>query len=230
MEFSLVLPIYNEARCLEKNVIKIMKYLNEFKNSYEIIIAEDGSKDKSYEIARKLSNKYDNIKTIHFEDKLGRGRALKNAFSHARGKHFGYMDIDLATEIKHLKELIEYSKKYDIVTGSRYLKNSKTNRSVKRRFFSWAYNLIARVMFKSKIYDHQCGFKAFKREKVLELNKISEHNHWFWDTEILILAQKKGYKVKEFPVTWIENRKTKVNARKDSIKMFFSLMKLRVKT
>ena len=227
--FSFVFPVFNEFKILEKNVKKVMEYLNYLEIDYEIIIAEDGSTDKTYEASLKLSEKHKNIKVIHSGKKLGRGLALKNAFQVANGKYVGYMDIDLATDIKHLKELINYVKNYDVVTGSRYLKNSITNRSVKRRFFSNGYNFLARTMFNSKIYDHQCGFKAFKREVILDINKYSENNHWFWDTEVLIIAQKKGYKVKEFPVTWIESRRTKVKATQDTYYMFLNLMKMRTK-
>ena len=227
--FSLVFPAYNEAVCLEKNVKTIVDSLNKLNIDYEIIIAEDGSTDNTYEIGLKLSKEYRNLRINHYNEKLGRGLALKKAFSLANGKYVWYMDIDLATDIKHLKELLNYVKEYDIVTGSRYLKNSVINRSIKRRGFSWVYNLLARLLFNSKIFDHQCGFKAFKRETIIELNKISENNHWFWDTEILILAQKFGYKVKEFPITWNESRRSKVKAPADSFEMFFNLMKLRIK-
>jgi len=227
--YSLVFPVFNEASCLEKNVKKVIDYLNNLKIDYEIIIAEDGSTDNTYEIGLKLSKKYRNVRITHNNKKLGRGLALKEAFSLTNGKYVGYMDIDLATDIKHLKELLGYVKEYDIVTGSRYLKNSITNRSVKRRGFSWIYNFLARFLFSSKIYDHQCGFKAFKKDKIMKLNKISRDHHWFWDTEILILAQKFGYKVKEFPVKWNEGKRSKVKAPTDSFDMFLNLMRLRVK-
>jgi len=227
--FSLVFPAYNEAARLEKNVKTIVDSLNKLNIDYEIIIAEDGSTDNTYEIGLKLSKEHRNLRINHYNEKLGRGLALKKAFSLANGKYVCYMDIDLATDIKHLKGLLNYVKGYDIVTGSRYLKNSVINRSIKRRGISWVYNFLARLLFNSKIFDHQCGFKAFKKETIIELNKISENNHWFWDTEILILAQKFGYNVKEFPITWNEGKRSKVKAPTDSFEMFFNLMKLRVK-
>jgi len=104
--YSLVFPVFNEASCLEKNVKKVIDYLNNLKIDYEIIIAEDGSTDNTYEIGLKLSKKYRNVRITHNNKKLGRGLALKEAFSLANGKYVGYMDIDLATDIKHLKELL----------------------------------------------------------------------------------------------------------------------------
>jgi len=226
---SLVFPVYNEEKNLEKNMIKTMEFLNKLKTGYEIIIAEDGSTDRTYEIGLRLSKKYKNIRVLHSSIKLGRGKALKRAFFLAKGKYVGYMDIDLATDLKSLKDLIRYVKKYDVVTGSRYLKNSKIKRTHKRIFLSWSYNFLARLLFNSRIHDHQCGFKAFKKKVVVRLNKLSNADHWFWDTEILILAQKYGYSVREFPVSWKESRKTKVNVFGDSLNMFINLIKLRMK-
>jgi len=227
--FSLVFPVYNEETLLEKNAKIVIDKLNDLKINYEIIIAEDGSTDKTYEIGKIISKKYKNVKIIHCAEKLGRGLALKKTFLLAKGEYVGYMDIDLATDVKHIKEIIDYVQKYDVVTGSRYMKNSKANRSYRRKIFSKVYNFLARFLFKSKIYDHQCGFKAFRRDVIIKLNEISENNHWFWDTEILILADKKGYNIKEFPIRWIEGNKTKVRVPTDSFSMFLNLMKLRVK-
>jgi len=228
MVYTLVFPVFNESSCLEKNIKTTIEYLDKQKIDYEIIIAEDGSTDNTYEIGLKLSKEHKKVRINHYDEKLGRGLALKKAFSKAKGEYVGYMDIDLATDIKHIIELLNYVKNYDVVTGSRYLKSSITNRSVKRRIFSWVYNFLARLFFNSIIYDHQCGFKAFKKEVVLKLNEISKDSHWFWDTEILILAQKQRYRLKEFPVEWIEKKRTKVKAPTDSYNMIFNLLKLRV--
>ncbi|MCD6093122.1 MAG: glycosyltransferase [Candidatus Aenigmarchaeota archaeon] len=122
--FSLIFPVYNESSCLEKNIKKTMNYLNDLKIKYEIIIAEDGSTDNTYGIASSLAKKYKKVRCSHYSNRLGRGLALKRAFSLAKGNIVGYMDIDLATDLRHLKELINYTKNHDIVTGSRYLKKS----------------------------------------------------------------------------------------------------------
>lgn len=227
--FSLVFPVYNESSTLEKNVKKTLVYLDNLKVDYEVIIKEDGSTDNTHKIALKLSKEYDKIRVVHDKKKIGRGQALKKAFASAHGKYVGYMDIDLATNLKHLEVLIKHIKNYDIVAGSRYIKDSKINRSIGRRMLSWLYNYLARFLFKSNIYDHQCGFKAFKKNVILKLNKLSEEKHWFWDTETLILAQKLGYSVKELPVYWSENRRTKVKISSDSINMLIKLLKLRLK-
>ena len=136
------------------------------------------------------------------------------------------MDVDLATNIKHLKDLIEAIENgYDIAIGSRLIEGSKAKRSFERLLYSKVYNFLVRALLKSKIKDHQCGFKAFKKDIVVKLGKEAKDNHWFWDTEILVLAQRKGYKIKEIPVEWTEGKDTKVR-RTDVFYMFSRILKM----
>jgi len=219
--FSLVLPAYNEAENLEKCVEEVRKTLRGVK--YEIIIAEDGSTDGTDKIAARLANKYRNITHLHHDKKLGRGLALRKAFEHAKGNEIGYIDVDLATNITHLKKLIKYAKKYDVVTGSRYLPGSKVKRPALRMYISRIYNLLVRVLIGCRIHDFQCGFKSFSKKFVKnEIFDIRETS-WAWDTIILAVAVKKGYKVKEFPIEWEEKRKGKHSI---SLKRIFNDFKI----
>ncbi|MEM5814622.1 MAG: glycosyltransferase [Candidatus Aenigmatarchaeota archaeon] len=218
--FSLVLPAHNEAPRLENSVKKIIAALKEV--DYEIIIAEDGSTDGTYDIAKRLEKANKRIRVIHAEEKLGRGKALKRAFSISKGDSVGYIDVDLATDLKYLPQLIEYSKKYDMVTGSRYTPGAKTERPLLRKFFSTCYNIIIRIFLGCKIYDSQCGFKAFSRRFVeKEIANIKE-NTWAWDTVVLVEGIKKGYSFKEFPVEWTE---MKEKAHSASFKRIYSDVK-----
>ena len=198
------------------------------RDSYEIIIAEDGSTDGTAERAEEIAQKYPYVKHIHREKRLGRGTALKNAFKQSSGEVFVYMDLDLATDLKALKPLVEAItvEGYDFSTGSRMLPESKVERSLRRSISSKTYNFLVRHMLGSKLRDHQCGFKAFKREPVLQLLDEVEATHWFWDTEIMVRAQRRGYKVKEIPVEWKSGKGTKVNLFKDSWNMGRQIMKL----
>ncbi|RLI79007.1 glycosyltransferase family 2 protein [Archaeoglobales archaeon] len=224
MKVSVVLPAYNEAKRIENAIKKTEETLKEIGCDYEIIVAEDGSTDGTDKIVQKLVN--DRIKHLHSDERLGRGKALMNAFEKANGDVVVYIDVDLATDIKHLKELINTIQiGYDVATGSRLLRESKAKRSFERELYSKVYNFLVRLFLKSKIRDHQCGFKAFRRDVVLELGKKAKDNHWFWDTEILVLAQRSGYKVKEIPVEWREGEDTKVK-RSDVLYMFSSILKM----
>ena len=224
---SLIIPTYNEADNLKNNIEKIADTLNKITTSFEIIIAEDGSSDGTDRIAEKLANKYPYIKHIHSDERLGRGKALNRAFKSSKGEIIAYMDIDLATDLRHLGELTNSIKEgYDFSTGSRMLKESDVKRSFTRSIASKGFNFMARFLLKSKIKDHQCGFKAFKRKSLFDVLDEVKDEHWFWDTEILVRAQRKGYKIKEFPVKWRSDGKTKVDLKKDIIEMGSGIIKL----
>ena len=235
MQISVVLPAYNEVDYLQPAVEKTIKALREFSDSYEIIIAEDGSTDGTAQRAEELSQENVSVRHIHREKRLGRGTALNNAFKQSRGQVLVYMDLDLATSLTYLKPLVEAItvEGYDFATGSRMLPESKAERTFSRSLSSKTYNFLVRHMLGSKLHDHQCGFKAFKREPLLELLDKVEATHWFWDTEILVRAHRQGFKIKEIAVEWKSGRGTKVNLLKDSWNMFRQIMglwwKLKVK-
>lgn len=227
IEVSLIFPAYNEAEGLEKAVYKAMDVLKEISSSYEIIIAEDGSTDGTDRIASKLSREHPHVLHIHSDQRLGRGLALKNATKSSRGQIIAYSDVDLATDMKYLKKLVESLKEgYDIAIGSRMLPESKVSRTFSRKLASKSYNFIVRKILGSKIRDHQCGFKAYKREPLLKILEDTEATHWFWDTEMLVRASLKGYRIKEIPVEWKSGRETKVHLFKDSLSMGWQILKL----
>jgi len=225
---SVVLPAYNEVNQLEGAVTKISQALKETGYAYEIVIAEDGSTDGTAERAEELAQKFSYVKHIHREKRLGRGTALNNAFRQCNGEVLVYMDLDLATDLKSLKPLIEaiVVEGYDLSTGSRMLPESKVERSLRRSISSKSYNFLVRHMLGSKVRDHQCGFKAFKKEPLMLLLGEVKATHWFWDTEIIVRAYRHGFKVKEIPVEWKSGEGTKVNLFKDSTSMFSQIMKL----
>jgi glycosyltransferase AglD len=228
VQVSVVLPAYNEVDYLQPAVEKTIQALKEFAQSYEVIIAEDGSTDGTAERAEELAQKNPGVRHIHREKRLGRGTALNNAFKQSRGEALVYMDLDLATDIKYLKPLVEAItvEGYDFATGSRLMKESRAERTFSRGFSSKTYNFLVRHMLGSKLHDHQCGFKAFKRQPLMSLIDKVEATHWFWDTEILVRAHRAGYKIKEIPVEWKSGKDTKVNLFKDSWNMFRQIMSL----
>ncbi len=227
VEVSIVFPAYNEGDKLEESVEKTIEAVKEITRSYEIIIAEDGSTDGTDKVASILSKKHSFVGHIHSEKRLGRGNALKNAFRRSKGRILIFMDVDLATDIRHLKALVDSIREgYDFATGSRMLPESKVERNLSRQIASKSYNFMVRTLLGSKVKDHQCGFKAFERDSLFKVLKEVEADHWFWDTEILVRAARKGYKIKEIPVEWKSGRKTKVNLLKDSLNMGGQVLKL----
>ncbi|WP_340100806.1 flippase-like domain-containing protein [Salinibaculum salinum] len=219
VEVSVVLPAYNEEATLRKTVTVTLDRLAAFlpDESYEVIVAEDGCEDRTPEIADELAAEYDTVRHIHSDERLGRGGALEFAFREADGETLVYFDTDLATDMRHLEELVESIRThgYDVATGSRWLPDSAADRPAKRGIPSLAYNRLVRFFLRSDVRDHQCGFKAFDREALLALVDDVDDDHWFWDTEVLVRAQRAGYRVKEFPVDWTPRGDSKVDIIRD---------------
>ena len=204
--FSLILPAYNEAGRIEDCVKEVEKHFKDIGEDYEIIIAEDGSTDGTDKIAAKLAKADKRVTHIHHDKKMGRGKAVTIAAKKAKGDRIGFMDVDMSTRMDFLKTLVEYSRKYDVVTGSRYVPGAELERPFVREFVSKTYNFLIRFLVGVEIYDSQCGFKAFSKEFVKkEMDKVEE-NSWAWDAAILIHAIKSDYTFKEFPVVWVENK------------------------
>lgn len=228
VKVTVVFPAYNEVDELEHAVDKVTQALNEFTSSYEIIIAEDGSTDGTDKLAEALAEEHPFVKHIHGEKRLGRGAALKNAFMQSSGEVLVYMDLDLATDMKHLKALVDGvdSEGYDFAIGSRMLDQSRVKRSRTRHLFSKTYNFMVRAVLGSNLQDHQCGFKAFRRESLVQLLDQVDAEHWFWDTEILVRAQRRDFRIKEIPVSWKGGRETKVRLFMDSLNMGWQIFSL----
>jgi uncharacterized protein (TIRG00374 family) len=214
---SVVLPAYNEAARIEKTLEITAETLSKITDSFEIIIAEDGSTDGTDKIASELARKYSYVIHLHSDERQGRGRALNRAFKVASGEVLCYIDVDLATDMKYLEKLVRAVsvEGYDFATGSRMMPDSDAKRPYKREFASRGYNFLVRLFLHSKLYDHQCGFKAFRRKALFEILDDVENQHWFWDTEVLVRAENKGYKILEFPVYWRHGGSSKVNLVKD---------------
>jgi glycosyltransferase involved in cell wall biosynthesis len=231
-ELSVVLPAHNEASKIEAAVRQTKQALAAFTvtAAYEILIAEDGSTDGTTDLARRIATEDPSVRHIHSDERLGRGKALNHAFKSAHGDILMYMDVDLSTDLSYIKPLINAmrAERYDFATGSRLLKESDVKRSLKRTIMSKAFNLLVRLILRSKLRDHQCGFKSFRKEALMQIVDEIEDEHWFWDTELLVRAQRSGYRVKELPVIWTDKGAagTKVNAINDSTSMFSKIITL----
>lgn len=227
---SVVLPAFNEADSLEATVERSLVALDalELDGTYELIIAEDGCTDATPEVAATLAEGHVQVRHIHSQQRLGRGRALARATEAARGDVLVYFDTDLSTDLDHLGELIEAvtSGRYDIATGSRLLAESEADRPLGRDIPSRVYNHMVRFLHGSVVYDHQCGFKAFDREVLTTLLPEIDAGHWFWDTEVLVRAQRAGYDVYEFPVYWEPRGDSTVDVPRDALHMGSQVFRL----
>ena len=224
---TVILPAYNEAERLKTAFERVKSYMESNFDEFEIIIAEDGSRDGTDAVARSISERFDFVTHLHSDERLGRGKALNRAIKSARYEFVMYMDVDLSTDLKHIRDVyMALNSGYDIAIGSRLLSGSVAKRPAFRELPSRVYNLLVRLMLGSKIRDHQCGFKGFRKSRILPILDRIRDNHWFWDTELLVLAQREGLRIREIPVRWEHGGESKVNVLRDSAYMFRSILRM----
>lgn len=228
---DIVLPVYNEEKILKKNVLRLMSFLkNNIRQNWKIIISNNGSTDRTINIAKELAAKHTEIGYLDLSEK-GKGRAIREAWLQSDANIVSFMDIDLSSDIRFFPDLISsiIKEEYDIVIGSRILKGAQVKRSIKREFASRFYNLLLKFVFRTKIYDTHCGFKAMKKNAADDILPETENQKFFFDTELLIIAEKKGYKIKEIPIKWIEDSESKVKTISLGIKYLLGIIQLRRK-
>ena len=204
-DLTILLPAYNEENNLEKCVSETVTTINSLNYSYEIIVIENGSKDDTFKVAQQLSKKYPQVIPVHIDEATVTG-AIRKGFELSQGKIVINLDVDLSTNMSYFKQLVDYTKNFDIVTGSRYLDSTLVNRTRDRLFLSVVFNkILVRGFLRSKLKDNNCGFRAFRRQVGIDLYKEVKDNYFFGLVEIMIRAQRDNYKIKEFPVEWHEN-------------------------
>jgi glycosyltransferase AglD len=175
--------------------------------NFTLLIAEDGS--NSTGTVDELKWKYSNIVHIQHDERLGRGKALRDAWKRVQGDVYVYVDVDLATDLSRFdayRNLILLQNQFELVTGSRYVPGSVTNRPRLRRTASVVYNGLVRFLFHTEVHDHQCGFKSFSSRLVDCLGVEARSDSWFWDTEVIVIAKRMGFPVREIPIAWMEKK------------------------
>ncbi len=225
---SVILPAYNESMNLEGNVKRLEATLERVLDDFEIIISEDGSTDGTCDVARRLEA--GRIRVLCNGSRLGKGAAIRKAAGRSSGNIIIFMDADLASNPAHVGELVSIIESgAGMVIGSRYLQDSKAKRSLIRYIASRGFNWLVRNVLGSRLSDHQCGFKAFRKDLVLPIMDEVEDEKWFWDTELLVRAQKKGVRIAEIPIEWKESKGSKFRLLQDSAYMGLSLARMRMK-
>ena len=226
-----VIPVLNEERALPGSVERLHGFLRGAMQSYDwrIVVADNGSTDRTPAVCAELSSKYEEVGYLQLEER-GRGRALRTAWFAGDADYLCYMDVDLSTELEAIPPLIDSLANggYDLAVGSRLDKGSNVvGRTLKREVVSRCYNLIIRSMFFVRFRDAQCGFKAISRSAAHDLAPLVLDNGWFFDTELLILAEKNGYRIYELPVKWTDDPDTRVKIVKTAYDDMMGLFRLR---
>jgi glycosyltransferase involved in cell wall biosynthesis len=227
---DIVIPVLNEAHVLRKSVETVWQFLRSSRLPYDcdIVIVDNGSTDGTQKVAEQLSRELSQVRFIHLVQR-GRGRALRSAWLQSKADIVCYMDVDLSTGLDHLSELLNAIAVdgYDVATGSRLMRESRTTRSFKREFISRCYNVMVKAVLLTRFSDAQCGFKAVSRKAVEAIVPKVEDQSWFFDTELLVLAEKQGYRIKDVPVVWVEDDDSRVKIVKTGWEDIKGILRLR---
>src|SRR6476469_6707965 len=210
---DIVVPVYNEEIDLPRSVARLHDYLSsQVPMSFRITIADNASTDATAAIADGLAARFAQVRAVHLPDK-GRGRALKAVWLESDADVLVYMDVDLSTDLSALLPLVAplVSGHSDLAIGTRLHRGSRVVRGPKREIISRCYNLILRGTLAARFSDAQCGFKAIRRNVAQQLLPLVQDNGWFFDTELLVLAERSGLRIHEVPVDWTDDPDSRVD-------------------
>jgi len=210
---DIVVPVRNEERDLAPSVRRLVAYLREsFPFRARITIADNGSTDATWAIADRLARELPEVRAVHME-LPGRGRALREIWSQSEADVLAYMDVDLSTDLNALLPLVAplLSGHSDLAIGTRLARGARVIRGPKRELISRGYNLLLRTLMGARFSDAQCGFKAIRRDQARALLPLTRDTGWFFDTELLVLAERAGLRIHEVPVDWIDDLDSRVD-------------------
>lgn len=209
---SVIIPTYNEAKRLPLTLIDVDRHLSAVSYDYEIIVADDGSKDATAEIAGRFSHIIKNLRIIENEKNHGKGWVVRQAMLEAKGQWRLFMDADNATSVDQFQKMMPYLADYQIIIGSRDVKGAKLvpPQPFYKRLLGNVGNLVIQILLLPGLWDTQCGFKCFSEEAAEKIFRLMKTNRWAFDVEALVLGKKFGYKIKEIPVVWVNDIHSKV--------------------
>jgi putative flippase GtrA len=210
---EIVVPVYNEVAGLAANIRRLHRYLTAaFPFTFCIAIADNGSTDGTWHEALALAGELDQVRAVRLQEK-GRGRALRTVWSESDAQVLAYMDVDLSTDLAALLPLVAplLSGHSDLAIGSRLSRGSRVVRGSKRELISRCYNALLHVVLATRFSDAQCGFKAIRADCARELLPLVHDREWFFDTELLVLAERAGLRIHEVPVDWVDDPDSRVD-------------------
>lgn len=225
MKLSIIIPCYNEATVIKENALKVIKYMEEINNPYELIIVNDGSKDDTGKIIETIPG----IIPVNYNVNKGKGGAVKEGIKAAKGDYVLIMDADLSTDLGAIKTLIPLLKEDRVVIASRKLKESvlPIKRKLKRRFISWVCTKLVNFKFHLHVSDSQCGFKAFETHFAKKMVEKQIIEKFAFDVEYLYIAKLNHVEIYEIPVTWTDDYRSSVNPVSHSKDFMQALSKIK---
>jgi len=228
-KYSLVIPAYNEAARLGTSLEKVLAYVHSQGWNAEVIVVDDGSGDETAEIIRAFAAKDPIVRLVQNPGNRGKGYSVRNGMLRAEGEILIFSDADLSSPIEESAKLLEALQGADIAIGSRWLRTETQiqRQPLHRQIFGRIFNLLMRLILGLQYKDTQCGFKAFNRAAAQAIFPLQRIERWGFDPEILFLARKLRFKVKEVPVLWGHSGGTRINPLVDGFRMFTEMLRIR---
>ena len=211
-QVEFVVPVYNEEHDLAPSVVRLHAYLSEhLPFTFRLTIADNASVDQTWPIAQWLARTLPGVRAVHLDEK-GRGRALRAVWQASDAAVLAYMDVDLSTDLAAVLPLVAplLSGHSDLAIGSRLARGAVVTRGARRELISRCYNLLVRAALGARFSDAQCGFKAIRSDRARALLPLVEDTGWFFDTELLVLAERSGLRIHEVPVDWLDDPDSRV--------------------
>jgi dolichyl-phosphate beta-glucosyltransferase len=230
MYLSVIIPVYNEEKRFPKTIVNIVDFLAKQNYESEIIVVNDGSTDKTADLVKSFSLKYPIINLVSYPNNKGKGCAVKKGMLSAKGEKRLFMDVDGSTPVDQVEKLLPYFEQgHEVVIGSRRVKGSQisSDQSWYRLFLGWVFRNMVNIILPLGIIDSQNGFKMFSAKSANEIFGKQTIDGWAFDVQILYIAKRLGYKIKEVPISWTNDKESKVTL-KGMMKMLWEVMKIRL--
>ncbi len=225
---SIIIPIFNEEKRLKK-LYEIVTFLKKQKYSWELIIVDDGSTDRTYKILKPIKDKL-RSKLISYNPNVGKGSAIRTGMLTAKGEYRLFLDIDLSTPIEELEKFLPFLKEYDIVIGSRKMKLSNViiRQPFIREMLGKMFTQLSQRILQMQVSDFTCGFKCFSKKASDYIFSRQRIDRWGFDSEVLYIGKQGGFSIKEIPVSWKNDPRTKVKFPQDILNSLGELIKIRI--
>ena len=228
LKLSLIIPAYNEEKLIRANLSKILSFLDKKPYSWEVVVVDDGSSDSTSKIIKSLKNS--SIRLISLAENKGKGAALKAGFMAARGDFQIFSDADLSVGVEMVDSFLQDLNRFDVVIASRRVGGSeiKVHQPILREYMGRFFTLLTKLFTGSKIADFTCGFKGFTKIAAQNIFTKSLISRWAYDAEIIFLAEKLGYKIRQFPVSWTNRKESRVRLNRVIFESLSDLIKIRL--
>jgi dolichyl-phosphate beta-glucosyltransferase len=228
--YTIVIPAYNEGARIERALVEVLRTLDEKQWDAEVIVVNDGSRDNTAEIVRSFVAADRRVRLLENDRNRGKGYSVRNGLLHGAGKIVMFTDADLSAPMEEAERLFTAIREgADVAIGSRWLERSRQtiHQPLYRQFFGRCFNMMTRMVMRLPFADTQCGFKAFRRDAAQTIFQLQRIERWGFDAEILFIALRRGYRIREVPVTWGHDERSRISYLRDGIRMLEDLAYVR---